>query len=354
MKSMQKVGVLTFCILAVCAGFISWYFVTIGLFHWESFVKIDPIFYNVPPVLWLVAIFTLIAILVYVVAMLIWKRGMNDIRGALQQLSDGHMEKGREQAGQMSADFKEASSLIIDMERRMSKQADRSQKLMEQWAEKESQLKSEIVSQERNRIARELHDSVSQQLYAASMLLSAAVNGKNQDIEALQKRCEQIEKVVNDAQNDMRALLLQLRPIQLEDQSFKEGVEQLVDSLAEKHPLSFSVRIADAPLSPGIEDQLFRISQEAIANALRHAEAKEISLYYDKFDQFALLKITDDGVGFDRKEHTGGYGLNSIEERAEEIGATTRIVSVPGQGTSVEVKVPIVKGGEEDDPSANR
>ncbi|WP_054706266.1 sensor histidine kinase [Bacillus sp. JCM 19041] len=349
MKAMRSIGLVTFLLLAIPISLFAWYLVNQGLIEWDFFIGLEPIFYNIPIVAWLFAWFFLISVVIYFIAAFNWKRGVKIFRRAIQKLNEGHLKAGKKEAEELTTDFKEATALIIDMEERMNKQADRSQKLMDQWAEKESQLKNELVFQERNRIARELHDSVSQQLYAASMLLSAAVNQKNADVDGLRNRCEQIEKVVNDAQNDMRALLLQLRPIQLEDQSFKEGIEQLVESLAEKHPITFSVRIEDSPLSAGIEDQLFRIAQEAIANTLRHAEAREISLYYARLHNFAVLKVTDDGIGFERKEHSGGYGLNGIEERAEEIGATARIVSVPGQGTSIEIKVPIVKGEQLND-----
>ncbi|GAF12571.1 sensor histidine kinase VraS [Bacillus sp. JCM 19046] len=346
---MRWIGVIVFLLLSVSLLLFYGYLVNEEILEWSYLVSFEPGNYPIPLFVWFVAWFFLIAVIIYLTVVLTWKRGLKTFRSAVQKLSEGHLSSGKKEVEELSIDFKEATILVTEMEQRIRNQADRSQKVIDQWTEKENELKNELVFQERHRIARELHDSVSQQLYAASMLLSAAVNQKNSNVESLQKRCEQIEKVVNDAQNDMRALLLQLRPIQLENQSFKDGVEQLVQSLAEKHPISFSVRLSDTTLSPGVEDQLFRITQEAIANALRHANANEISVFYENLDHFTVLKITDDGTGFERTESMGGYGLNGIEERAEEIGGTMRIISVKGQGTSVEVKVPIVEGDELND-----
>lgn len=349
MKTMRWVGVIVFSLLIIPSILFYMYLVNEGIVEWSYLVSFEPSMYPIPFFIWLVVWFSLVSLVIYLIVTFTWKRGLKTFRNAIQKLNEGHLSSGRKEVEELSVDFKEAKILVTEMEQRIRNQADRSQKVMDQWTEKENELRTELVFQERHRIARELHDSVSQQLYAASMLLSAAVNQKNSDVESLQKRCEQIEKVVNDAQNDMRALLLQLRPIQLEDQSFKEGVEQLVQNLAEKHPIAFSVRISDTPLSSGVEDQLFRITQEAIANALRHANANEISVFYEKLDHFAVLKITDDGSGFEQKEIMNGYGLNGMEERAEEIGGTTRVISVKGQGTSIEIKVPIVEGDELND-----
>ncbi|WP_144558386.1 sensor histidine kinase [Shouchella miscanthi] len=346
MKAVRSVGMIVFFVPLLLVGLLFYYVEKNGLVKWEQLLIRNELTYNVPIFVWLILFFTVLALIVYSMLAVIWKKDVRALHATLVHVANGNTKESKQQLNQVSSDFNDAKMLIAELETRVRNQADRSQRVMEQWAENESKLRSELVFKERQRIARELHDSVSQQLYAASMLLSAAVNQKNVDVVALQTRCEQIEKVVNDAQNDMRALLLQLRPIQLENQSFKEGVEQLTADLAEKHQIDFSVRIRSLSLKPGVEDQLFRITQEAIANALRHAEANEISVFYERYDDFALLKITDDGKGFNQTSSPHGYGLHSMEERAEEIGGTLRMISVEGQGTSIEVKVPIIEGGE--------
>ncbi|MFB4212192.1 sensor histidine kinase [Shouchella sp. JSM 1781072] len=346
MKTIRTAGLIVFFLPIFLIGTVLFYFQTNGWFDWEQLFIRNTLTYHIPIFVWLLTFFFIVAIVVHLTLSMIWKKDVRALHVSLKHIVSGNTKESKQQLGQVSNDFKQTKVLIQELETRVRNQAERSQRVLEQWTENETKLKNELVFKERHRIARELHDSVSQQLYAASMLLSAAVNQKNVEASELQKRCESIEKVVNDAQNDMRALLLQLRPIQLENQTFKEGVEQLVADLAEKHQIDFSVRISSLSLKPGVEDQLFRITQEAIANALRHAEANEISVFYERFDDFGLLKITDDGKGFNQSTSPYGYGLHSMEERAEEIGGTLKMISVEGQGTSIEVRVPVIERGQ--------
>lgn len=106
------------------------------------------------------------------------KKDVRALHATLVHVANGNTKESKQQLNQVSSDFNDAKMLIAELETRVRNQADRSQRVMEQWAENESKLRSELVFKERQRIARELHDSVSQQLYAASMLLSAAVNQK--------------------------------------------------------------------------------------------------------------------------------------------------------------------------------
>lgn len=195
---------------------------------------------------------------------------------------------------------------------------------------------------ERQRLARELHDSVSQQLFAASMLLSTLTE-QEQD-EHLQKQIGQVEKVVQQAQLEMRALLLHLRPVALHNKTLAEGLEDLILELQEKVYFNIDYQIEEIALSKTEEDHLFRIAQEALSNTLRHAKANEVELLLIARDQLAILRIQDNGLGFDVDgDKTSSYGLRNIAERAVEIGCTYKIVSVPNEGTIVEVKVPLRK-----------
>ncbi|QIL46329.1 sensor histidine kinase [Vagococcus coleopterorum] len=207
--------------------------------------------------------------------------------------------------------------------------------------------KEDIVKEERHRLARELHDSVSQQLFAASMLLSAvqeeeetfAVNP------ALSKQLATVSTIVNDSQAEMRALLLHLRPINLEGKSLKKGIEQLLVELTTKVKIDLTWDIADLSLKKAIEDHLFRIVQELLSNTLRHSKAKSLEVYLQRVENNVHLRLVDDGVGFDTTETTAGsYGLNNIKERVAGMGGTCKIISFKGQGTSVEIRVPILEG----------
>lgn len=199
---------------------------------------------------------------------------------------------------------------------------------------------------ERQRLARELHDSVSQQLFAASMMLSAmtehTVNASSQ------KQLAQVEKVVQQAQLEMRALLLHLRPIALHNRTLAEGLEDLIVELQEKVFFHITYQIEEIALSKAEEDHLFRIAQEALSNTLRHAKATEVELLFIKREALALLRIQDNGLGFSvDDEKMSSYGLRNIAERAVEIGCTYKIVSIPSEGTIVEVKVPLARKDEQ-------
>lgn len=197
----------------------------------------------------------------------------------------------------------------------------------------------EIVRQrlveERQRLARELHDSVSQQLFAASMLLSTLTEN-NEDAGVL----AQVEKIVQQAQLEMRALLLHLRPIALQNKTLAQGLRELIEELQQKAQMELHYELADVPLTKAQEDHLFRIAQEALSNTLRHAKATDVELLLLERENMYILRIQDNGVGFDMQgEKIGSYGLKNIVERATEIGGVCTITSVVGQGTRIEVQI---------------
>lgn len=221
-------------------------------------------------------------------------------------------------------------------------------RITDERAEAQDQLIQERVVQERQRLARELHDSVSQQLFAASMLLSAITEGEPES--EAKKPLLQVERMVQQAQLEMRALLLHLRPAALNNKSIAEGLEELLVELKEKVLFDIRYRLEEVSLSKGAEDHLFRIAQETLSNTLRHAQATEVDVLFVQRDGLAIFRVQDNGIGFKEDDgKTGSYGLQNVKERAIEIGATCKIVSVPSQGTIVEVKLPALKGEDIND-----
>lgn len=209
-----------------------------------------------------------------------------------------------------------------------------------------AETREEILETERHRIARELHDSVSQQLFAAAMLLSTVEAEADSLPEHIQSQVNVTSKIVGDAQSEMRALLLHLRPIKLDGKSLKQGIEQILDELKTKLPIEISHEIEEIKLAEVVEDHLFRIIQELISNVLRHARASELEVYFRKTEDFYQLRFVDDGKGFDMLEKkNSGHGLRNIKERITGLGGNVRIISFPGQGTSVEIRVPLITGG---------
>nr|WP_225419451.1 sensor histidine kinase [Lacticaseibacillus baoqingensis] len=209
------------------------------------------------------------------------------------------------------------------------------------------ETKEEILTQERHRLARELHDSVSQQLFAAMMMLSAlrSVMSQQSPDDPQLKQLTTIEGVINEAQAEMRALLLHLRPTTLEGKSLRDGIIALLQELQTKIKIEISWELADVQLGAAIEDNLFRIVQELLSNTLRHAKAHSLEVYLKPVANHVVLRVIDDGVGFDPQTEntTGSYGLSNIQERAASLGGTAKVISFPNQGTSVEVRVPITK-----------
>ncbi|MDW0118834.1 sensor histidine kinase [Sporosarcina thermotolerans] len=219
------------------------------------------------------------------------------------------------------------------------------QRITDERAEAQDKLIQERIVQERQRLARELHDSVSQQLFAASMLMSA-INEREHE-KSVEKPLLQVERMVQQAQLEMRALLLHLRPAALNDKSLAEGLEELLVELKEKVSFDIRFRLEEVSLSKGAEDHLFRIAQETLSNTLRHAQATEVDVLFVERDGLAIFRVQDNGVGFQETDSKGGsYGLQNVKERAIEIGGSCKIVSVPSQGTIVEVKLPTKKGDE--------
>ena len=210
----------------------------------------------------------------------------------------------------------------------------------------EGQTKEEILEIERHRLARELHDSVSQHLFAAMMMLSAITEKakKDQVSEAQQKQLAMVTDIINASQSEMRALLLHLRPVSLEGKSLRQGIEQLLKELQSKIKIELKWDVEDVSLPTAIEDQLFRVVQELLSNTLRHAKANELEVYLHEIDQNVLLRVIDDGVGFDTSQpKAGSYGLMNIRERIAAVGGTVKIISFKGQGTSIEIKIPLIK-----------
>ncbi|MCA9765351.1 MAG: sensor histidine kinase [Carnobacterium sp.] len=216
----------------------------------------------------------------------------------------------------------------------------------------DGETKEEILEAERRRLARELHDSVSQQLFAAMMLLSAINEQLEETDELMKKQLKMVESIINESQSEMRALLLHLRPINLEGKTLKKGIEQLLTELKTKIQIKLVWEIDEVNLETGMEDHLFRIIQELLSNTLRHSKAKVLEVYLKQYQDSVSLRVIDDGIGFNPEEQkAGNYGLVNINERVSNMGGTFKVISFKDKGTSVEIKIPLIEGVNEDDKS---
>ncbi|SEO21790.1 two-component system, NarL family, sensor histidine kinase LiaS [Amphibacillus marinus] len=269
------------------------------------------------------------------------KKEFNIVSDALDQVRAGQVEEKLHYYGEI-IETNQLIQLINGLQGQLINVKKRMQKVMSERIEDQEEKIEARLTEERNRLARELHDSVSQELFAASMLVSA-INEMPEKNEALLRRpLEQIERMIQQAQLEMRALLLHLRPIALKNHSIQQGIEQLLQELVNKVPISIDWSTEDIKLNRAVEDHLFRILQECLSNALRHAKANQIDVLFIERDGVAVLSVVDDGIGFDSEaEQSGSYGLANMRERAEEIDAQYQLVSVLNQGTKLDVRVPI-------------
>jgi len=231
-----------------------------------------------------------------------------------------------------------------EMASRLEAQVGALQKLAKENEQLLQETKITAVSEERQRLARDLHDAVSQQLFAISMM-SATV------LKVIEKRPEQALGLIQEisqsamrAQGEMRALLLELRPLTLQDETLAEALTSLTAELQSKQSIKFDVSLDDVNLPSNIENQLFRIAQEGLSNVLRHANATRvrISLKISEANHRVLLVIEDDGKGFQLDAiPQSSMGIRSIKERSTLIGGTAHWLSVPQKGTKLEIRVPI-------------
>lgn len=230
---------------------------------------------------------------------------------------------------------------------RFEKQVAFLQKLADEKAELAEQAKNAATIEERQRLARDLHDAVSQQLFALNMLASAAKKAIEKNQEVAKRQIDEIADIALKAQGEMRALLLHLRPVHLSDDTLQEGLEKLIDELSQKTNIRFETTIeAIDGLSKGVEDHLFRLAQEGLSNALRHSKATVIKLQLTDAHQTVLLRVQDNGKGFNVTDDKKiSYGLKTMRERCEQLGGKLTITSREGEGTFVDVRIPLQIGG---------
>ena len=202
------------------------------------------------------------------------------------------------------------------------------------------------VMQERNRLARELHDSVTQSLYSVMLL----TEGWRRTLQAggggsiyVEDYLARISDIAGQALKEMRLLIYELRPPVLERDGLVEALRKRLDAVEKRAGVEARVVMDDLlELPVAVEVELYRIAQEALNNALKHAAASEVTVRMCVDCGEIVLEVVDNGRGFDpqKARRSGGLGLVSMEERSRMIGGSLLISSAVGQGTTVSVRVP--------------
>lgn len=202
--------------------------------------------------------------------------------------------------------------------------------------ERLSEITQEMVAlQERQHLARDLHDAVSQTLFAATSIAESALYSYERNPVGSAEMLQQVLTLNRAAQAELRTLLLEMRPEAIRKNTLSKLLSQLVEVAQGRRALKVETKfeVSEEPLPQEVLIAFYRIAQESINNILKHSEAKRFTVYLSQQSQNVLLRITDDGRGFDMTQSSSGFGLNTMKERAQEIGASLEIISEPGQGT---------------------
>jgi signal transduction histidine kinase len=204
------------------------------------------------------------------------------------------------------------------------------------------QVHEMAILEERHRLSRELHDSVNQLLYGISLYTEAAQRQLEQgEIEVTQRHLKNVGESAQEALKEMRMLIFELRPSALDQMGLQASLSQRLKAVEEQLGLqpSFKWRVT-AQLDRQVEEALYGITQEALNNVVRHAQAHSITVHLVQSGQTLILKIEDDGIGFTQEQvSTGSMGLKTMRERVESLNAHLHIDSQPGRGTCITVEV---------------
>ncbi len=198
------------------------------------------------------------------------------------------------------------------------------------------------VVEERNRLARDLHDSAKQQAFAAAAQVGAARALLKQDPDTAETYMEEAERLIYELRQELTALIQELRPAALEGKGLATAVREYGALWSRQSGIRYEVRISGERTLPlAVEQTLFRIMQEALANVSRHSEASNVAIGLDYVNGHISLTVADDGRGFDINGEQTGIGLVSMRERAEVLGGTFAVESSLNKGTTVLCTIPV-------------
>ena len=206
----------------------------------------------------------------------------------------------------------------------------------------------ERAAQERQRIARDLHDSVSQSLFSTVLHVRSAqraMPAEGSDSAArVRDELGEIGELTRGALAEMRALIFELRPDALAREGLVAALTEQSSALSAREGLPIEIHgpVERLPLSPEAEEQLYRLGQEALANVVKHARASRATVRIEASDGIVSMDVSDDGCGFESAAVSPGhFGLQSMRGRAADLGGRLEITSAPGHGTALRVEVPV-------------
>jgi signal transduction histidine kinase len=258
---------------------------------------------------------------------------------------------GADPFDEVYADF---NRMAASLEERMKYVQERAALEMEQ-----EEIAERAVAEERRRLARDLHDTVSQQLFAMHMHASSLPMILERNPAQAEPIMKQLIDMSHLAQKHIRGLIAQLRPLELEGRSLTQALEMWFPDYCNHNGLKGDLDIRlQGDLPDALEHQVFLIIQEAVANVVKHASARHVHISVQETEHQYIVAIVDDGVGFAQEtSRKHSYGLTTMSERARKMGGELEITSRAGAGTRIRVNIPkfiqTAEGTVEDESDQN-
>ncbi|MEU7032062.1 GAF domain-containing sensor histidine kinase [Streptomyces sp. NPDC046237] len=200
------------------------------------------------------------------------------------------------------------------------------------------------IAEERSRLAHELHDAVSQKLFSLRLTAQAAAALVDRDPARAKGELQQVAALAAEAADELRAAVVELRPAALDEDGLVHTLRTQIQVLDRAHTARVTFDSAGVRALPAAQEEaMLRVAQEALHNALRHAQPERVAVSLFRHGPGALLTVTDDGKGFDPRtvRRAGRHlGLVSMRDRAGGVGGTLTVTSEPGRGTTIEMEVP--------------
>jgi signal transduction histidine kinase len=201
---------------------------------------------------------------------------------------------------------------------------------------------------ERNRLARDLHDSVTQSLYSVTLYAEATARLlRGGDAAAAEEHLREMGTTAREALREMRLLIFELSPPALETGSLVDALQMRLDAVEARGGIAVSFRVeGEEELNPRVRKELYQIAQEALNNSLKHSRGQAVRLLLQFGAEETVLEIVDDGVGFkpEQAQKSGGRGVRGMRERVDRIGGSLAVESVTTGGTRVRVTAPAGRG----------
>ena len=211
-------------------------------------------------------------------------------------------------------------------------------------SEYEHQIREAAKQEERNRLARDLHDSIKQEIFVIQTSAATVQARFDGDPAGARQALDQVRASARQAMTEMEVMLDQLRAVPLENASLIEALKQHCEALGFRTGARVELKFGNLPpsetLPPGGHEVILRVAQEALANIGRHARASNVLVSLDSSQGHVELRIRDHGAGFDPNQSRRGHGIENMRTRANEFGGQFELASRPGGGTTVTFSIP--------------